>query len=121
MPGERETITENDELHTEIHVHHVPARVLYVEGEIRPEFAFLRRAIAPDSALQLVALMRSAEGKYLRLGVRDSLELIGGFPTTREELFKFPAIILGSIESQFLTGDQLRMLSDFVNQRGGGL
>ena len=65
--------------------------------------------------------MRSADRKYLRLGVNDSLELMGGFPVTREELFKYRAIILGSIESSFFTGDQLRMLADFVSQRGGSL
>jgi uncharacterized membrane protein len=59
--------------------------------------------------------------KFLRLGVRDSLELLGGFPTSREELFKYRALILGSVEAGFFTTDQLRMLSDFVSVRGGGL
>ena len=67
--------------------------MLYVEGEPRPEFAFIRRAIAADSGVQLVGLLRSAEGKFLRLGVRDSLELLTGFPTTREELFGYRALI----------------------------
>ena len=65
--------------------------------------------------------MRSAERKFLRLGVRDSLELLGGFPTSREELFSYRAIILGSIEAAFFSADQLRMLADFVSRRGGGL
>ena len=95
--------------------------MLYVEGEPRPEFAFLRRAVAADSAVQVVGLMRSAEHKFLRLGVRDSMELVNGFPTRREELFRFRAIILGSVESSFFTGDQLRMLQEFVSQRGGTL
>lgn len=120
-PLEGETITENNEFHTVLQVRRGPERVLYIEGEPRPELGFMRRAVAPDTALQLVALLRSAEGKYLRLGVRDSLELIGGFPTTREDLFRFPAIILGSLEANFFTGDQLRMLADFVEKRGGAL
>jgi uncharacterized membrane protein len=116
-----ELVTENNESHAVIDIRRGPARVLYVEGEPRPEFAFLRRAVAPDSALQLVALLRSAEGKYLRLGVRDSLELVGGFPSTREELFQFPAIILGNVEASFFRGDQLRMLNEFVSERGGSI
>ncbi len=118
---EGETVTENNEAHSVIEVRRGPERVLYVEGEPRPEFAFLRRAVAPDSALQLVGLLRSADGKYLRLGVRDSLELVGGFPSTREELFQFPAIILGSVEASFFRGDQLRMLNEFVSERGGSI
>ena len=117
----RETVSENNESHGIVQVRGGPDRVLYLEGEPRPELAFIRRAIATDSALQLVALLRSAERKYLRLGVRDSMELSGGFPTRREELFAYRGIILGSIEASFFTPDQLRMLADFVNQRGGGL
>jgi uncharacterized membrane protein len=118
---ERETVTENNEYHTVVQVRAGPERILYVEGEPRPEFSFMRRAVAPDSALQLVGLLRSAEQKFLRLGVRDSLELIGGFPVTREELFQYRAIVLGSIEASFFRGDQLRMLADYVSVRGGSV
>ena len=48
-------------------------------------------------------------------------ELVGGFPKTREELFAYRAIILGSVEAASFTPDQLRMLADFVSKRGGGL
>ena len=118
---DKETVIENNELHTVLEVRPGPARILYVEGEPRPEFAFLRRAVAADSALQVVGLMRSAEKKYLRLGVKDSLELVAGFPTTREELFQYRGIILGSIEASFFSGEQMRMIAEFVNLRGGGL
>ncbi|MEP6779659.1 MAG: glutamine amidotransferase, partial [Gemmatimonadaceae bacterium] len=120
-PLDKETVTENNEYHTVVEIRPGPARILYVEGEPRPEFAFLRRAVQTDSALQVVGLMRSADKKFLRLGVRDSLELVTGFPTTKEELFQYRAIILGSIEASFFSGDQVRMISDFVNLRGGGL
>ncbi len=116
-----EIVPENNVAHTVLQVRAGPDRILYVEGEPRPEFAFMRRAVAADSGLQLVALLRSAEGKFLRLGVRDSLELLTGFPSTREELFGYRALIIGSIEASFFSGDQLRMLADFVNTRGGGL
>ncbi len=119
IPGE--IVTENNEYRSVLRVRPGPEKILYVEGEPRPELAFIRRAVAGDSALQLVALLRSAKGKYLRLGVDDSLELASGFPTRREELFRYRAIVLGSIEASFFTGDQLRMLADFVSRRGGGL
>jgi uncharacterized membrane protein len=68
-----------------------------------------------------VLLQRTAENKYLRLDVDDSLELAAGFPRTREELFAYRGLILGSIEASAFTLDQLRMISDFVAERGGGL
>lgn len=119
ISGER--VSDNNVFHTMLEVRSGPVRVLFLEGEPRAEFAFLRRAVAADSALQVVGLVRTAQHKFLRLGVRDSLELVRGFPTRREDLFQFRAVVLGSIESSFFTGEQLRMLSDFVSQRGGTL
>ena len=120
-PAEGEIVTENNESRTVLRVRPGPERILYLEGEPRPEFAFMRRAVASDSSIALVSMLRSAKGKFLRLGVRDSMELVGGFPTRREELFQYRALVLGSIEASFFTGDQLRMLADFVSRRGGGL
>lgn len=120
-PAAGEIVTENNESRSVLRVRPGPERILYLEGEPRPEFAFLRRAVAGDSALSLVSMLRSAKGKFLRLGVQDSMELVGGFPTRREDLFRYRALVLGSIEASFFTGDQLRMLADFVSRRGGGL
>ncbi len=81
----------------------------------------LRRAVADDENLQVVVLQRTAENKFLRLDVDDAEELAAGFPRTREELFQYRALILGSVEAAFFTHDQLQMIADFVDQRGGGL
>ena len=48
-------------------------------------------------------------------------ELVAGFPKTREELFAYRGLVLGSIEAGAFTGDQLRMIAEFVDRRGGGL
>ena len=81
---------------------------------------FIRRAVADDENLQVVVLQRTADNKYLRLNVDDADTLVGGFPKTREELFQYRGLILGSIEASYFTADQLRMIASFVNQRGGG-
>ncbi len=96
-------------------------KILYFEGEPRWEVKFLRKAIADDENIQLVVLQRTAENKYLRLGVTDSLELTAGFPTTREELFAYRGLILGSVEASYFTHNQLQIMEEFVSQRGGGL
>jgi len=98
-----------------------PEKILYFEGEPRFEVKFLRQAVADDPNLQLVVLQRTAENKYLRLGVEDETELLGGFPTTREELFSYRGLVIGSVEASFFTHDQLRIIEDFVSQRGGGV
>jgi uncharacterized membrane protein len=52
---------------------------------------------------------------------KDPEELVGGFPKTREELFRYRGLILGSVEAGVFSGDQLQMIADFVDRRGGGL
>jgi uncharacterized membrane protein len=119
QPGER--IEENNARQTLVTVRDGRQKVLYFEGEPRFEVKFLRRAIAADENLQLVVLQRTAEDKFLRLDVDSGEELEGGFPRTREELFEYRALILGSIEASFFTHDQHRMIEEFVSRRGGGL
>ena len=68
-----------------------------------------------------MVLQRTAEGKFLRLDVDGPEELEAGFPRTREELFRYRALVLGSVEASFFTHDQLDMIADFVSRRGGGL
>jgi uncharacterized membrane protein len=121
IPEPGELVAENNRREVDIEVRRGPEKILYYEGEPRFELKFLRRAVADDRNLRLVTLERTAEKKYLRLGVEDSLELVGGFPTTREELFAYRGIVLGSVEASAFTVDQLRMLADFVIVRGGGL
>ncbi|MEP7383483.1 MAG: glutamine amidotransferase [Gemmatimonadota bacterium] len=116
-----EMIAENNSRSMLVVVRDRREKILYVEGEPRFELKFLRKAVEADGNVQLVSLLRSAKDKFLRMGVDDSLELAAGFPRTREELFAYRAVILGSVEAAFFTADQLRMLGDFVSERGGGL
>ena len=116
-----EQVSQNNARDALVEVADKKERVLYLEGEPRFEAAFIRRAVADDKNLQVVILQRTAEEKYLRLDVGKEDELIGGFPKTREELFAYKALILGSVEAASFSAEQLNMLADFVSKRGGGL
>ena len=115
-----EMVTQNNVREVLIVVEDRREKILYFEGEPRFEVKFVRRAVADDENLQVVVLQRTADNKYLRLDVDDADTLVGGFPKTREELFQYRGLILGSIEARYFTPDQLRMIASFVNQRGGG-
>ncbi len=56
-----------------------------------------------------------------RLNTRDELELKGGFPKLPEDLYAYHAVILGDLEAEFFTRDQMTLLQKFVSERGGGL
>jgi uncharacterized membrane protein len=119
QPGEM--VTENNSQTALVAVRDARARILYVEGEPRFDVKFLHMAVDDDRNLQLVTLVRTAKDRFFRMSIDDSLELVTGFPKTREELFAYRGIVLGSIEASAFTLDQLRMIADFVSERGGGL
>jgi uncharacterized membrane protein len=117
-----EQVTQNNTRDALIQVSDRHEKILYYEGEPRFDAKFIRLAVEDDKNLQLVLLQRTAENKYYRLGLVDGKdELANGFPKTREELFAYRAIILGSVEAASFTPEQLRMIADFVGKRGGGL
>ena len=118
---EGEAIVENNGRDLLLTVEDRTEKILYFDGEPRYEVAFTRRAIRGDPNLQLVVLNRTADEKFLRLSIDDPDELAGGFPATREELFQYRALVLGSVEASFFTHDQLQMIADFVSRRGGSL
>lgn len=116
-----EQVTQNNAAIALVDVRQRRERILYIEGEPRYEARFVRAAIKADSNLQLVTMQRTAEDKFLRLDVDTGEELVRGFPTTRGELFSYRSIVLGSIEASFFSAEQMKMLSEFVSVRGGGM
>ena len=116
-----EELTANNQRQVLINVVDRQEKVLYFEGEPRYEVGFMKRAVQDDEGLQLVGLIRLAENHTFRFQIDDAAELADGFPKTREELFKYRGLILGSVEASYFTYDQMRMIVDFVSQRGGGL
>lgn len=118
---DREQVAENNVQRALVQVRDAREKILYIEGAPRYEVRFIRDAVEADSNIQLVLLQRTADGKFLRLNVDNGDELVAGFPKTRAELYRYTAVILGDIEASYFTHDQLTMLADFVNVRGGGL
>ena len=114
-------IAENNTLDSLITVRDDHPKILYVEGEPRWEYKFIRRSIADDPNLYVESYLRSSQNKYYRQGIADEATLADGFPTKKEDLFAYSGIVLGSIESTFFNkADQLEMIVDFVKERGGG-
>ena len=114
-----EVVTQNNVRESILSVRDETERILHW-GEPRWEFKFLNRAVTDDKNLLSVSLQRTADNKYMRLRGEED-EIVGGFPKTREELFKYRGLIIGSVEAGLFTGDQLQMIADFVDRRGGGL
>jgi uncharacterized membrane protein len=96
-------------------------RILYVEGEPRWEYKFIRRAEDDDRIVQVASMLRTSENKIYRQGIQDAKELAEGFPNRVEDLFAYQGIIIGSVEANYFTPEQQELLKEFVDRRGGGL
>ena len=96
-------------------------RVLYIEGEPRWEYKFIRRAEDDDRLVQLVPMLRTTENKIYRQNIQDPKELAEGFPTRPEDLFAYQALVIGSVEATYFTPAQRELIREFVDRRGGGL
>jgi len=119
LPGEQNL--ENNKLTRVLLVTSGKHRVLYVEGEPRWEYKFLRRAVDDDPAISVVSMLRTTQNKIYRQGISNPEELAEGFPSKPEDLFEYEGIILGSVEEAFFTAGQAQAIKDFVDRRGGGL
>jgi len=119
LPGELNVVN-----NSQSHVMTVPARrrsVLYLEGEPRWEYKFLRRAVESERSLRLASLVRTTPNKNFRQGILTRAELADGFPSTAAELFAYDAVIIGSYEAASLSNEQHKLLQEFVDRRGGSL
>lgn len=96
-------------------------RILYLEGEPRWEFKFLRRAVEDDRTIDLVTMLRTTQNKIYRQGIANGDELKDGYPTKVEEMFAFDGLIIGSVDAPYLTPAQQTLIKDFVDRRGGGV
>src|SRR6185369_15826417 len=116
-----ETNTQNNERRAVLDVDGRPRNVLYIEGEPRWEYKFMRRAAEPDRSLRIVSSMRATPNRFYRQGVKSGDELKYGLPATEAELDSADAVILGSIEAAAFSHDQHEWLKNFVDRRGGSL
>ncbi len=87
LSGEQNTA--NNMLTRVVNVASDPRRILYIEGEPRWEYKFLRQAEQDDRMVQIVSSVRTSENKTYRQGIGDAKELANGFPTRAEDLFGY--------------------------------
>lgn len=112
---------DNNSLRRLVTVESATPRVLYIEGEPRWEYKFIRRAMDDDPSLRMASILRTTQNKIYRQGIDSPTELEDGFPATPEELFKFQGVVIGGVEASYFTRAQQEAIRDFVDRRGGGV
>jgi len=119
LPGEENVA--NNVVTRMVNVDAEKRRVLYLEGEPRWEYKFVRRAEEDDRIVQLASMLRTTENKIYRQGIQDPKELSEGFPSRAADLFAYNGLVIGSVEATYFTAGQRELIREFVDRRGGGL
>ncbi len=116
VPGERSTADNKrifQQLATDARV-----RVLYVEGRARPEFRELSRALARDATVEVATLLRVSGDRFSAGGAVDG-KPVNELPSTPEAWRRFDVIIIGDLDSSFLTPQQMLQIEKAVSEGSG--
>jgi uncharacterized membrane protein len=90
-------------------------KVLYVEGSPRWESTFLNRTLQRDPNMDVTYLITTKQGGYYPQFPLKT------FPDTKNELSLYDVVILGDISPGSLKNEQLGMIKDFIENRGGSI
>ena len=101
--------------------------VLSLEGAPGFEQTFLKRAWSDDPSLEVDAAVRKGRNEqgadtfFVQAGGARASALVTGFPSTREALFAYDAVVLADYDLHLLSREAQEWLRAFVSERGGGL
>ncbi len=94
--------------------------VLFFAQELGWDFSMIRKELARDPSVQLTALFRVSEQRFVVQGSRQKgdEQLEAGFPASKEVLDLFKCVIVGSFGASQWNQDQLKALLDYVRDGG---
>ena len=112
-----EVSEENNRIERTIRIVNEKVNVLYVEGNARWEYRYLRAILKRDPRIN-ATFIQSNVGPEV---ARNSNEHLERFPRDREQAFQYDLVILGDVEVDFFEEDELRVLQELVRDRGASL
>jgi uncharacterized membrane protein len=125
--GSGETIGENNAASVLVSPAGRKRRILALNGAPGHEHSFMMRAISMDPGLEVDSVVRKGKNEagqdtYLvQAGPGRGSALASGFPSTREALYFYDAVVIANMEGGFFARAQLTQIGEFVSERGGGL
>jgi uncharacterized membrane protein len=94
-------------------------KVLYIEGRVRPEYTQLNRALNRDPNMELATLLRIQQDRFTASGNVDGQKFTK-MPATMDEWKRFDVVILGDLDSSFLSKIQQESIEQ-LTVGGAGL
>jgi len=116
-PFDDEVSAENNRVQRSIRVVNEKVNVLYIEGNARWEYRYLRAILKRDPRIN-ATFIQSNVGPEV---ARNSKEHIERFPDNRDDAFQYDLVILGDVDSAFFSSEELGLLEELIRDRGASL
>ena len=116
-PFEDEVSATNNRISRSIRVVNEKVNVLYIEGNARWEYRYLRAILHRDPRINATFIASNAGPEV----ARNSSEHIERFPSKREDAFKYDLVILGDVDSAFFSEEEFGLLQELIRDRGASL
>ena len=116
-PFDDEVSAENNQIKRSIRVVNEKVNVLYIEGNARWEYRYLRAILKRDPRIDATFIASNAGPEV----ARNSSEHIERFPSTREDAFKYDLVILGDVDAGFFSEEEFGLLEELICDRGASL
>ena len=116
-PFDDEISIENNRIERGIRIVNEKVNVLYIEGNARWEYRYLRAILKRDPRIN-ATFIASNVGPEM---ARNSSEHIERFPNDREKAFQYDLIILGDVNAAFFKEEELSLLNELIRDRGASL
>ena len=116
-PFDDEVSIVNNRISQSIRVVNEKVNVLYIEGNARWEFRYLRAILKRDPRINATFIASNAGPEV----ARNSPEHIERFPDNRDDAFQYDLVILGDVDASFFTDEELGLLEELIRDRGASL
>ena len=112
-----EATAANNRVERSIRVVNEKVNVLCIEGSARWEYRYLRAMLKRDRRID--ATFIASRGKPEM--AQNSSEYLARFPSLREDAFQYDLVILGDVDAEFFSLEEMALLVELVKNRGGSL
>jgi hypothetical protein len=116
-PFDNEVSTVNNRVSRSVRVVNEKVNVLYIEGNARWEYRYLRAILKRDPRINATFIASNVGPEV----ARNSPEHIERFPDDREDAFQYDLVILGDVDASFFTDEELSLLEELIRDRGASL
>lgn len=112
-----ELTTENNHARVAVELVDRPLRVLYVDGQPRWTYRYLKNFLVRTEGIEASVLLVSAESGFVQEGARA----LARFPQDVAELAPYDVLVIGDVPPTYFGPGAMRLIRDQVATRGLGL